>query len=64
MKLHEIDAHHLFRNGVFDLQSSVGFDEDKLWIRSSCIDQKLKGTKALIALCASKANRGIDDAMT
>ena len=59
LRAHEIDARHLFRYRVLDLQARVRFDEDERALAAgACVQKKFKRPEASKSGCVSQARSG------
>ena len=57
LRLHQIDAPHLFRHRVLDLQARVGLDEEEIRL----LQQELEGAEAAILHGLGHGDGGVDD---
>lgn len=58
---HEIEAEHLLRHGVLDLEARIGLDEGKA-VLGRAVDQKLEGTEVVVGRRRRKLPGCLDDA--
>ena len=57
LKLDEVNARDFFGDGVFDLQSRIGFDKEEAVVRA---DEEFEGADAVIVGSLGKGERCMD----
>ncbi len=64
LRPHEVDAEHLFRHGMLDLQPRIGLDEGKRRVVAVrvVIDQELEGAEIVVMRGGGELLGGFDDA--
>mmetsp|Transcript_43437 Transcript_43437/g.93052 ORF Transcript_43437/g.93052 Transcript_43437/m.93052 type:complete len:348 (+) Transcript_43437:2673-3716(+) len=65
LSLHDVDACHLLRDGVFNLHARVDFHKDKpgIWVAQVATNHELNGADALVVAIFDEADSTIRDSL-